>query len=159
MRKSTMIALAGTVLAAMAPATATMAGNWVEVGVLKCEVGSGVGMIVTSKRSMDCQFRSNDASASEGYNGSLNRVGLDLGRTEHGRMVWAVFATNLVEAEGQLAGSYGGISAQASLGYGVGANALIGGFSKSVMLQPLSVSTQKGIDIALGVASLNLELQ
>jgi hypothetical protein len=55
-----------------------------------------------------------------------------------------------------LVGSYGGLSAEATVGVGVGANALIGGSDKSIVLQPLSVQAQQGLNIAAGVASLQL---
>ena len=42
------------------------------------------------------------------------------------------------------------------MGFGVGANALLGGSNKSIVLQPLSVQTQEGLNIAAGVASLQL---
>jgi hypothetical protein len=42
------------------------------------------------------------------------------------------------------------------VGLGVGANALIGGSNKGIILQPLSVSAQQGLNIAAGVASLQL---
>jgi hypothetical protein len=42
------------------------------------------------------------------------------------------------------------------VGVGVGANALIGGSDKSIVLQPLSVQSQQGLNIAAGVASLQL---
>jgi hypothetical protein len=55
-----------------------------------------------------------------------------------------------------LAGGYAGASGEASLGAGVGANVLIGGSNRSVALQPLSVQGQTGVNLALGVASLEL---
>ena len=55
-----------------------------------------------------------------------------------------------------LVGSYGGVSAEATVGVGLGANALIGGSSKSIVLQPLSVQSQQGLNIAAGVAALQL---
>jgi len=42
------------------------------------------------------------------------------------------------------------------VGYGVGANALVGGSRRSVFLQPLSVQGQKGLNFAAGVAGLVL---
>ena len=39
---------------------------------------------------------------------------------------------------------------------GVGANALIGGFNKSVGLQPLSIQAQTGLNVAAGIADLEL---
>ena len=38
----------------------------------------------------------------------------------------------------------------------VGANALVGGSDRTVTLQPLSVQVQAGVNLAVGVASLNL---
>jgi hypothetical protein len=57
---------------------------------------------------------------------------------------------------GALAGRYGGVSAEASAGSGVGANALIGGLERSIALNPLSVQTQSGVNIAAGIAGLRL---
>jgi hypothetical protein len=55
-----------------------------------------------------------------------------------------------------LAGTYVGGSGSASLGVGLGANALIGGSHRSIALQPLSVEGQVGVNLALGVAGLTL---
>jgi len=57
---------------------------------------------------------------------------------------------------GGLAGNYGGASAEASLVAGLGANVLVGGSSRTVALQPLSVQGQMGINVAAGVAGLHL---
>ena len=70
-------------------------------------------------------------------------------------IVWAVFAgTN--RYVGMLSGTYAGAQAEATVGAGVGANALIGGSNHSVALQPLSVQGQTGLNVAAGVASLSL---
>jgi hypothetical protein len=42
------------------------------------------------------------------------------------------------------------------VGYGIGANALIGGSRRGFILQPLSVQAQTGLNIAAGVRSLVL---
>jgi Protein of unknown function (DUF992) len=57
---------------------------------------------------------------------------------------------------GQLAGRYVGASGDVSLGVGAGANALIGGSRRSVMLQPVSLVSQVGVNLAVGVAGLTL---
>jgi len=72
-------------------------------------------------------------------------------------MVWGVF-TGTVAGPGFLAGDYVGASGEASLGVGVGANLLVGGSNRTVTLQPVSVSGQIGINVAIGVASLHLGL-
>jgi len=71
-------------------------------------------------------------------------------------MGWAVLMSADMPARGGLAGTYVGGSGDISLGIGVGANALIGGSNKSVALQPLSVEGQIGINLALGIANLQL---
>ena len=55
-----------------------------------------------------------------------------------------------------MAGGYGGVSAEATVGVGVGANALIGGSRRSIILQPLSVQGQTGLNIAAGVTGMRL---
>ncbi len=57
---------------------------------------------------------------------------------------------------GALDGDYVGVSASATVGVGLGANALIGGLDKSVALQPLSVSGEKGLNVAAGVGAISL---
>ena len=57
---------------------------------------------------------------------------------------------------GALAGSYGGASAEASVVAGVGANVLVGGSNRTIELQPLSVQGQIGLNVAAGVAGIEL---
>ena len=93
----------------------------------------------------------------EDYDGSITKFGLDLGIVGGGVMVWAVF-TGTVAGPGFLAGDYIGASGEASLGPGLGANVLVGDSNRTVTLQPVSVSAQTGINIAVGVAALRLGL-
>jgi hypothetical protein len=58
---------------------------------------------------------------------------------------------------GSLAGGYGGVTASATVGVGAGANALVGGNDKSVSLQPLSLEGNTGLNVAAGVASIDLD--
>ena len=63
----------------------------------------------------------------------------------------------LANGPGALAGTYAGGSASATVGVGVGANALIGGLNKSIALQPLSLEGNKGLNVAAGVGSITLK--
>jgi hypothetical protein len=91
----------------------------------------------------------------EVYTGSITKFGLDLGATAGGEMIWAVYApTN--RRLGALAGHYGGASAEATVGAGVGANVLVGGSNRTVSLQPVSVQGQAGLNVAAGVAEIDL---
>jgi hypothetical protein len=128
----------------------------VQIGTLDCDVSGGVGLIVASQKQMRCVFRR--SGQDEIYVGRITRYGLDIGATGPGRMVWSVFAPTTGIGRGALAGAYAGASAQATVGAGVGANVLVGGGRRSFSLQPLSVQGQTGLNLALGVAGLDLAL-
>jgi hypothetical protein len=128
----------------------------VKVGVLQCQVGAGVGLIVLKEEKLVCTFHSN-TGASEHYHGHMTKVGLEVGVTGGSIIVWAVAAATNDYKAGSLAGEYAGISADATAVYGVGANALVGGSAKSIALQPLSVQGQVGIDIGLGIGAMSLK--
>jgi hypothetical protein len=148
---------AGIAIAAAlaAPALAQQSGG-TKVGVLTCQTSASIGFIVGSHTKIRCSFAPDNGGPPENYYGSINRVGLDLGVTGGGVMAWGVIAPTNGWHHGALAGSYGGASGSASIGLGVGANALIGGSHRSFALQPLSVSGQVGVNLALGVAGLTL---
>ena len=55
-----------------------------------------------------------------------------------------------------LAGSYGGATAEATVGAGVGANVLVGGSNRTIALQPVSLQGQSGLNVAAGVAGIDL---
>lgn len=128
----------------------------VQVGTLTCRLAPSVGLVVGSRQRMDCQLVRSQGGRPERYSGVTTRIGLDLGITAGGVMTWVVFASTRSPGRGFLTGDYVGASGDIALGVGVGANALIGGSRRSVMLQPLSVSGQVGINLALGVAGLTL---
>jgi hypothetical protein len=73
-------------------------------------------------------------------------------------MIWSVYAptTGRVAA---LAGNYAGPSAEATVGVGLGANVLVGGSDRTVALQPVAVQGQSGLNLAIGVAGLELRPQ
>jgi Protein of unknown function (DUF992) len=60
----------------------------------------------------------------------------------------------LMRGPGALTGNYVGLSADVAAGLGAGANALIGG--NKVVLQPLSVSGNIGINLAAGIGDITL---
>ena len=139
----------------LATATSEAKTSGVKVGVLNCEIAAGVGLIVGSSKNVSCSFR-NGAGRTERYHGSIGKLGVDIGVTGKATVAWLVFAPGSV-GRGALAGSYVGASAQASVIAGLGANVLIGGFKNNINLQPLSVQGQMGLNIAAGLASLDLK--
>ena len=139
-------------VAALAPPA--RAAN-VEVGVLTCKVSGGVGFVFGSTKDLDCVFEGL-SGGKDRYVGAINKFGLDLGFTGSSYIVWTVLAPSVAIPSGALAGNYGGVSAEATVGLGVGANALVGGSENAIALQPVSVQAQEGLNVAVGVAALSL---
>jgi hypothetical protein len=127
----------------------------VKIGTLRCEVSGGLGLIIASSKDLECEYTSENGRH-ERYFGRISKFGLDIGATTGGELVWDVFASVKGPKRGALAGDYAGVGASATVGAGLGANALVGGSDRSIALQPLSVQTQGGLDLAAGVESLTL---
>ena len=127
----------------------------VQVGILECRGGASVGFIVGSVTHLGCVLRV-DGMPEDRYVATIRKVGLDLGITQESALAWGVFAPVARLGPGDLAGNYAGAQGSASVGVGVGGNALIGGSANSIALQPLSVQGQVGLNIAAGLESLEL---
>jgi len=126
-----------------------------KVGSLTCDISGGIGAIIASKKHVTCMFTPSQPGPREVYTGAIEKFGLDIGATAGGEMIWAVYAPT-TRRFGALAGRYSGASAEATVGAGLGANVLIGGSNRTVTLQPVSVQNQAGLNLALGVAELEL---
>jgi hypothetical protein len=146
------VAAAATALA-LVPAQAAPHG--VRVGELTCNVASGWGFVFGSTKDLHCTYHGN-GNRYEHYTGTISKFGVDVGYTTGGVLVWGVFAPTSDMRKGALSGDYAGASAQATVGVGIGANALVGGLDKSVALQPLSVEGSKGLNVAAGIGSISL---
>ncbi len=148
--------LGAAALAAFAiAAPATAAPHGVKVGILTCHVKSGWGYIIASSKGMDCNYRPNSGRA-DYYKGSISKFGLDIGYTDKAVIIWDVVAPSSDVRAGALAGDYAGATASATVGAGVGAHVLVGGFDKSIALQPVSVEGSTGLDVAGGIGAMTL---
>ena len=147
------VALLAT-FAALEPAAAQRTRS----GVLGCDVSGGIGFIIGSQRRMVCTFTPDRGGPQEIYHGTISRFGLDIGATAGGSMVWAVFSDFVGPRPGSLAGDYIGATGEATIAVGLGANVLVGGSNRQVALQPLSVGGQVGLNLAVGVAELQLRI-
>ena len=125
------------------------------LGQLVCDASAGIGLILGSSRSLDCEFRSTNA-APERYLGRIGRLGVDVGFTGPATLVWNVVSTGGNIMPGSLAGSYVGVASAASVGVGLGSAALIGGGNGQVALQPLSIESNTGIAASAGIAEITL---
>jgi hypothetical protein len=124
-----------------------------EVGSLSCDVSDGTGFIFGSTRELTCTFNPvQEGLADETY------VGIDIGKTQNGQMSWLVLAPTESEYyEGGLNGDYQGVSAEATFGVGLGANVMVGGSEDTLALQPISLNTQNGVNLAIGVGEITLQ--
>lgn len=157
MRNSLRLMMSAAAISALAiSGSAQAATHGVKVGELTCGVASGWGFVFGSTKDLRCVFRQNDRKAVH-YSGSISKFGVDIGYTEGGVLVWEVVAPTSDVKPGSLEGDYVGVSAGATAGVGVGANVLVGGFDKSFSLQPLSVSGNKGLNVAAGIGSISLK--
>lgn len=151
----TTLALVGLfAVAALAPVWA--ATPKIVAGTLTCNGKGTVGLILGSKESLSCRYQPANGARSQFYAGTITKLGLDVGVSGPSVIIWSVLGSTTELSYGALQGNYGGLSAQASVAVGVGANALVGGSSRSIVLQPLSVKAQQGVNLAVGVAELNL---
>jgi hypothetical protein len=150
------MAVAGLALGALAlQAPAHAVDATVKAGMLTCHVASGWGFIFGSSRDLRCVYSGNGRD--ENYEGKISKFGIDIGYLKSGVLVWAVLAPSTDLKPGALAGDYGGVTAGAAAGVGANANVLIGGSTKSISLQPVSVEGDKGINIAAGIAAISLK--
>jgi len=93
----------------------------------------------------------------EHYDGNIAKVGIDIGYTKGGVLIWSVIAPSSDLKQGALEGGYGGVTAGATIVVGGSANVLLGGFDKSISLQPLSIEGNTGLNVAAGIGALNLK--
>jgi len=130
----------------------------VELGYLECQLSSDEGNVLVSELAYNCVFKPNsDDRQTEIYKGTSEKIGIDLSKTEQETLRWAVLAAGYPDETGALAGDYGGVSADASAGAGVGAKVLVGGFEGTITLQPLSISTQEGYGLSVAIESFDLD--
>jgi hypothetical protein len=144
-------ALALTALGLGAPAHAAN----LKAGVLTCDVAGGWGYVIGSSKDLRCTFTGVNGET-ERYTGTVSKFGIDVGYTRGGVIVWEVLAPASDPGAGALQGGYAGATLSAAAGLGVGAHALVGGLHRSIALQPLSLSGERGLNVAAGIGAITL---
>jgi len=158
MFRKSVLTVAGLALGALVlAAPARAADTTVKTGMMTCHVSSGWGFVFGSTRDLHCVYSGNGRD--ENYTGKISKFGVDIGYLKSGVLVWAVFAPSTDLKAGALTGDYGGVTAGAAAGVGGNANVLIGGSTKSISLQPVSIEGDKGINLAAGIAAISLKYQ
>ena len=146
---------AAVALATVAAASAAAAAD-LKVGVLHCDVARGWGFVLGSSKALDCTFSPLQGEI-EHYAGTISKFGLDVGYTRGGVLIWDVVAPTAGSKVGALQGGYAGATASASVGVGGGAHVLVGGFHKSIALQPISIAGESGLNVAAGIGAVSLK--
>src|ERR1700722_7021369 len=147
-------AVAATIGAAVVGSGPAAAASGVQVGTLTCNASGSIGFIFGSSKSISCTFSA--PARLEYYRGTISKFGVDIGYPKGGGLLWTVVAPTANLRRGDLAGNYGGATASATVGVGVGANVLIGGSGNQIALQPVSIEANQGLNVAAGVASMTL---
>jgi len=158
LRQNLVASAAILALGAFALGAPAKADTTVKAGVLTCNVDSGWGFVFGSSRDLKCNY-SGSGGRHEHYSGHIAKYGVDIGYLQGGVIVWGVVAPTTDLKAGALAGDYGGATAGASVGVGGNANVLVGGFNRSIALQPVSVEGDKGLNVAAGIAAVTLHAE
>lgn len=123
------------------------------IGTLKCKIVDGRSFIFGSNKELECRFQRARGEI-ERYRGEIRKYGIDIGFTDKSIIHWEVLSPTTKSRPGVLAGDYTGATAEVTAGVGIGANALVG--TNKFMLNPISVSGSTGLNLAAGIANLEL---
>ena len=146
-------AIIGAAMALGLFASQAVAGP-VKVGTITCDFEPNLGLLIGSSTDGSCEYVGLDGDTAI-FNANRTRVGVDVGFTNGTTLVWAVLAVGKSEPEA-LRGYYAGVGADASIGIGLGVNALVGGLNETIVLQPISTQGQSGLNAALTVQAVTL---
>ena len=137
----------------------SLAASAYQVGTLKCRfTGSDAAIHFGANRDMKCVFYHRRGKRKERYHGNVKKYGIEVGIIGKKWLSWKVTSTRSRRIRrGALAGSYHGLTAEASVGTGFAANVLSGGPSKTISLTPLSFQRQEGVNVAAGLMILTLK--
>jgi Protein of unknown function (DUF992) len=152
------ITLAALAMSNSSAPNAAAAQRHTKVGYLNCHVSKGWGIVFGSSRDLACTYTPiGGKGQAEDYKGSISKFGADVGYLKSGVILWAVLAPSDTIQPGAIAGHYAGATASVTPGYGAGVDALVGGMNKPIALQPVSIEGDKGLNVAAGVATMNLD--
>jgi hypothetical protein len=148
------IATIGAATAVMLAATPAQAAG-VKVGTLTCDVEAGWGYVLGSQKDLACVFKSMNGTVAN-YAGDVTQLGIDVGYTNAGVMIWAVVAPSKDMRADALEGTYGGVIAGATAVVGGSLNILVGALDKSITLQPIGVEGNAGLSVTAAIGAMQL---
>lgn len=153
------LAAAAAVVAMQAvggPAEAQLTKTKYYIGTLNCNVSGSVGLIFGSSKEMSCVFVTT-SGATEMYQGSIAKFGVDIGFTKAAHVMWNVFSLGSDRGAGVLAGQFVGGQQSLSVDASAGTAALLGGRNNEIVLESLAFAQKNaGLNFADGIAELTL---
>jgi hypothetical protein len=151
------IGLVAAALGASMLAAAPASAAGVKIGTLTCDVEAGWGLVLGSQKDLSCVFKSATNGTIAHYDGDITKLGVDIGYTNAGVMVWAVVAPSTDMNLDALEGKYAGATAGATAVVGGNLNVMIGGLDKSITLQPISIEGNSGLSLTAAVGAMELD--
>ena len=153
------LALLGVAVLASSSLYAADAG--IKVGSLEIKAIESTrhNLIITSSVDVVAVFTDVEGKT-EHYVGEMgNKLGVDFSHMTEEDLQYLVFsaATEYKTGSYALQGKYFGTKASAEAGVGAGAQLLLGGFNKSITLQPLAAGITKGVGASIGLGYLYLQ--
>jgi hypothetical protein len=135
------------------------ANSRIYIGSLTCDIAAGTGYVLASNKKMDCVFLGKDGVSSAQYDGTITKVGIDIGYTKAVHTIWRVYSLGSQRAANSLSGSYVGEQSSAAAGSQAGGNWLYGGANAEIGMVASGIVKDAGYNLAMGVAEMNLKLR
>jgi hypothetical protein len=126
------------------------------IGTLNCNVSGSVGLIFGSSKDLSCVFVTT-SGATETYQGSITKFGVDIGFTKAAHVMWNVYSLGTDRGVGALNGQFAGGQQSLSAGASAGTAGLFGGRNNEIILESLAFAQKDaGLNFADGVAEMTL---
>ncbi len=106
---------------------ATNANSRIYIGSLNCNVGGSTGLLLASRKSLDCVFLGKDGTQSAEYTGTIDKVGVDIGYTKAVHTIWRVYSLGTDRGPTNIGGTFVGEQGTVAAGSQAGGNWLYGG--------------------------------
>lgn len=137
----------------------TNANSRIFIGSLTCNIAAGTGYILASSKKMDCVFLGKDGVSHAQYEGTINKVGIDIGYTKAMHTIWRVYSLGSDRKADQIAGTYVGEQGTAAAGSQAGGNWLYGGANAEIGMVASGIVQDAGYNLAMGVAEMTIKLR
>ncbi|MBX9943806.1 MAG: DUF992 domain-containing protein [Reyranella sp.] len=138
---------------------ATNANSRIYIGSLTCNIAAGTGYVLASRKKMDCVFLGKDGVSTAQYEGTINKVGIDIGYTKAVHTIWRVYSLGSARAPNQIGGTYVGEQGTAAAGGQAGGNWIYGGPNAEIGMVASGIVQDAGYNLAMGIAEMTIKLR